>query len=191
MRCCYVVEFASRLGPRLAPFPPKGHIMDNTETDSQTANGVFKPVGHVFVSFPTERDARSAMAALKAAGFADEDVVYQSPGQVKARADKDVQNAGVLASIGQELNIAKAQRELARQGHSFLCVHAPEDDAARKVGDIVSRYSADRAQKYGRLIIEELIEPGTGQRQVAESPDRGLDSQTVSGVEGDTPTAPR
>ena len=30
-------------------------------SDSQTAYGVFKPVGHVLASFPNERDARSAL----------------------------------------------------------------------------------------------------------------------------------
>ena len=39
------------------------------DSKSQTAYGVFKPVGHVLASFPTERDARSAVEALKEAGF--------------------------------------------------------------------------------------------------------------------------
>ncbi|HEY9025114.1 MAG TPA: hypothetical protein VIP05_12490 [Burkholderiaceae bacterium] len=157
------------------------------ESDSQTAYGVFKPVGHVLASFPTERDARSAVDALNEAGFPE--VAYYPADEVLERAERDIERAGVLATIGQELNLVKQQRDLAREGHPFVSVLAPADDEARRVADIVARFHADRAQKYGRLIIEELIEPGSGQRQAKESPDTGLDPQTHSGVEaGADPT---
>jgi len=154
------------------------------ENDSQTAYGVFKPVGHVLASFPTESDARSAVEALKQAGFPE--VSYYSADEVCERAERDIQRAGVLATIGQELNLVKQQRDLAREGHPFVSVRAPEDAAARRAAAIVARYHADRAQKFGRLIIEELIEPGSSLRQSNESPDTGLDPQTHSGRESGT-----
>jgi hypothetical protein len=154
------------------------------DSNSQTAYGVFKPVGHVLASFPTERDARSAVEALKQAGFPN--VAFYPASEVLERAERDIRNSGVLANIGQELNLVKQQRDLAEEGHPFVSVLAPEDDAARRAADIVARYNADRAQKFGRLIIEELIEPGTGQRQAKESPDTGLDPQTRSGNESGT-----
>ena len=92
----------------------------------------------------------------------------------------------MLASIGQELNLVKQQRDLAAEGHPFVSVLAAEDDSARRAADIVARHHADRAQKFGHLIIEELIEPGSGQRQAKESPDTGLDPQTRSGHESGT-----
>lgn len=152
--------------------------------NSQTAYGVFKPVGHVLASFPTERDARSAVDALKQAGFPD--VAFYPAAEVLERADRDIANSGVLANIGQELNLVKQQRELAAEGHPFVSVLADKDDEARRAADIVARCNADRAQKFGRLIIEELIEPGSGQRQANESPDTGLDPQTRSGHESGT-----
>ena len=154
------------------------------DNNSQTAYGVFKPVGHVLASFPTERDARSAVEALKQAGFPS--VAFYPASEVLERAERDIKNSGVLANIGQELNLVKQQRDLAEEGHPFVSVLAPEDDAARRAADIVARYNADRAQKFGRLIIEELIEPGTEQRQAKESPDTGLDPQTRSGNESGT-----
>jgi hypothetical protein len=150
-------------------------------SNAQTAYGVFKPVGHVLASFPTERDAHSAVEALKQAGFPD--VAFYSAEEVRERAVRDIANAGLLASIGQELNLVKLQRDLAEAGHPFVSVLAPEDGAARRAADIVARCNADRAQKFGQLIIEELIEPGTGQRQANESPDTGVDPQTRSGRE--------
>jgi hypothetical protein len=158
------------------------------ESNSQTAYGVFKPVGHVLASFPSERDAHQAVDALKEAGFPE--VAFYPAREVLERAERDIQNAGMLASIGQELNLVKQQRDLAEEGHPFVSVLAPEDDAARRAADIVARFNADRAQKFGRLIIEELIEPGSGQRQAKESPDTGLDPQTRSGAEsGSVPKA--
>jgi hypothetical protein len=154
------------------------------DSNSQTAYGVFKPVGHVLASFATERDARSAVQALTTAGFPE--VAFYPADEVLERAERDIRNAGLLASVGQELNLVKQQRDLAEQGHPFVSVLAPEDDAARRAADILGRYNADRAQKFGRLIIEELIEPGSGQRQTKESPDTGLDSQTRSGNESGT-----
>ncbi len=154
------------------------------DSNSQTAYGVFKPVGHVLASFPTERDARSAVEALKTAGFPN--VAFYPAAEVLERAERDIRNSGVLANIGQELNLVKQQRDLAEQGHPFVSVLAPQDEAARRAADIISRYNADRAQKFGRLIIEELIEPGTSQRQAKESPDTGLDAQTRSGQESGT-----
>ncbi len=151
------------------------------DSNSQTAYGVFKPVGHVLASFPDERDARAAVDALKQAGFAE--VAFYPAAEVLERAERDIVNSGVLANIGQELNLVKQQRELAAEGHPFVSVLAEKDDEARRAAGIVARCNADRAQKFGRLIIEELIEPGTGQRQARESPDTGLDPQTRSGRE--------
>ena len=101
----------------------------------------------------------------------DEVIVY-SPDQMKRQAN--IEHAGMLASIGQELDLMKANLDLAEQGHTF------------QVADIARHFNATRAQKYGRFLIEEVIEVGRGETRVFESVDRGLDSQTRLGVVGDT-----
>ena len=146
--------------------------------DRPEAYGVFKPVGHVIASFPTDADARDARDALLADGFEASAIVSYSPAQMKQQADTDIEQAGVLAGIGQELNLVKAHRELAERGYSFLVVKAPVEDDAQKLADICSRFNANRAQKYGRLMIEELIDDSRS-NQVNESPDLGLDSTSA------------
>lgn len=153
------------------------------KTERPSAFGVFKPVGHVIVAFPTEGDTQGALGALLKEGFAPEDINVYSSEQMKRQAEIDIEQAGVLAGIGQELNLVKSHRDLAERGHSFLVVKADGDDRTQQVADIARRFNAARAQKYGRLLIEELIEVGSGENQVAESPDRGLDAQTPSGNE--------
>lgn len=152
-------------------------------TDRPESYGVFKPVGHVIVALPTEAAAQGAMNALLSVGFAVADIVRYSPEQMRKQADTDIDQAGILAGLGQELNLVKAHRELAIKGHSFLVVHAPDDTKAQQVAAIARQFDATRAQSYGHLLIEELIEVGSGEKQVAESPDRGLDAQTPSGEE--------
>ena len=153
------------------------------QNDRPSAFGVFKPVGHVIVAFHDAADTQNALSAFLQDGFAPEDINVYSPEQMKRQADIDIEQAGVLAGIGQELNLVKAHRELADQGCSFLVLRAPDDDRTQKIVEISRRFHAVRAQKYGHLLIEELIEVGSGENQVAESPDLGLDAQTLSGQE--------
>jgi hypothetical protein len=154
------------------------------KSDRPETFGVFMPVGHVVASFPTADDMAAAANALTGeGGFLAEEVVRYSPEQMKAQVDHDVANASPLASLGQELNLVKAHRALAERGYSFLVVHAPKDDQTERVVQIAKRFNAERAQKYGRFVIEELIEQRDDLSQTFESPARGLDAQTLSGKE--------
>jgi hypothetical protein len=150
-----------------------------------TSHGVFKPVGHVVISFPSAQDQQQAAHALRAMGLADDDITPYSAAEMKNQVDTDLQRATALASMGQELNLIKAQGELASLGYHFLIVHATDDELARRVAGTVRPFGAERAQYYGNFVIEELIEHSDDEPQVAESPDRGLDAQTPSGREGE------
>lgn len=152
-------------------------------TEHPRAFGVFKPVGHVVMSFESDQNLRQAAQALGEAGFAFEDIHTYTPQQMISQVDEDIANASPLASIGQDLNLVKAHRELAEKGYSFLVVKASEDDQTKHVAQIARAFHAERAQKYGRFLIEELIDEGSGTGQVFESPDRGLDAETPSGEE--------
>jgi hypothetical protein len=145
--------------------------------------GVFKPVGHVIASFATAAQAQDAATALGSLGLSAADIVHYSPQQMIEQVDSDIATASPLASIGQELNLVKAHRALAENGYHFLVIHAPDDDLGVRVAAVAKQHGAERAQKYGRFVIEELIERGSDERQTFESPARGLDAQTPSGTE--------
>jgi hypothetical protein len=147
--------------------------------------GVFKPVDHVVISFPSADQADSAAQALAKAGLQGEPVVRRlSDRQMLAQIDHDLQKASMLAAVGQELNLVKAHRELAERGYHWLVVHAPEKELAKQVAEVAQTHGAEH---YGNFIIEELIDRDRGgtKPQVAESPDRGLDAETPSGEEGE------
>src|SRR5687767_13974210 len=98
--------------------------------DRPEAFGVFKPVGHVVVSFPPDADVDGALGALREAGFNDHDVVHYSPQEMVAQVDAELATASPLSGIGQEQNLVKAHRALAEQGYAFLVVDAASDDRA-------------------------------------------------------------
>ena len=134
--------------------------------------GVFSPIGHVVVSFPTHHDMEGAATELGQQGFGDEDIVRYSPAEMKAQAELDLDRASPLAELGYEVKLVRAHRELADQGYSFLMVHAPKSDQASQVADVARRFHAERAQKYGNFVIEELITPNAEEDHEAEPPPR-------------------
>jgi hypothetical protein len=145
------------------------------KNDPPQAFGVFKPVGHVVLSFKTGDDAVAAVDGLAQQGFAAGDLVRYTPAQMMAQVDGDLREASPLASIGQEMNLVKAHRALAEAGFSFVVVRAPDDEAVDRVVAVARSTKAYTAQRYGTFIIEELIDRTPGQTQVFESPARGLD----------------
>jgi hypothetical protein len=56
-------------------------------------------------------------------------------------------------------------------------------DPAPDLANLARDNGALRAQLCGTFIIEEMIEQDEPETQVGESPDRGLDAQTPSGLE--------
>ena len=148
-----------------------------------TSFGVFKPVGHTVISFPSADQAAEALTALSRLGIAGDAVVSYTDREMLTQIDRNIQAASPLASIGQELNLVLAHKALAEAGYHWLVVRTPEDELARAVAACVKPLGAERAQLYGHFVIEELISHADAPTQVAESPDRKLDSATPSGRE--------
>lgn len=155
------------------------------ERDDELNFGVFKPVGHVVISFPRAEQVDAAVNELSGIGIAGESLRRFNDQAMLRRIDEDIARAGALAKVGQEYNLIVAHRELAARGYHFLVVHAPADRQAAQVAEVARRCGAERAQSYGRFIIEELIDRPGNLPQVGESPARGLDAQTPSGEEAE------
>ena len=145
------------------------------KTNLPESFGVFKPVGHTVIAFRHADDLQTALARLQALGFADAALTHYTPPQMVAQVNAQQRAASPLASLGQELNLIQAHRAMAEAGCSFLVVHAPNDAQAAQVAAVARTGQALAAQRYGRFLIEELIDTPPGQTQVSESPERGLD----------------
>ena len=165
----------------------KGPAMTTIDATTQEPRsfGVFKPVGHVVISFPSGGQAVQAAQAMAGLGLADGAVHHYSDREMLIQIDTDIANASPLASIGQEMNLVLAHRVLAEKGYHWLVVYAANDKQAAQIAEAARANGAERAQHYGHFIIEELIDRPGDVAQVAESPDRGLDAQTPSGKEAE------
>ena len=69
--------------------------MDKTEHPQ--AYGVFKPVGHVVVSFPPQTELEAVVRALAEAGFPAEDVRRYSAREMVEQVGRDLSEATALA----------------------------------------------------------------------------------------------
>jgi len=154
-------------------------------TDEPRSFGVFKPVGHVVISFPRAEQADAATRALAEAGLAPDTLHRYSDKEMLRQIDTDIAHASPLAAVGQEMNLVLAHRALAERGYHWLVVFAANDEQAAQIARTAQSCGAERAQHYGHFIIEELIDRPGDVTQVAESPDRGLDAQTPSGKESE------
>lgn len=148
------------------------------KSERPEAFGVFKPVGHVVIAFPSEDRMRETAERLSREGIAPDDVLQYSAKEMVAQVDADLEKASPIASLGQEMNLVKAHRELALNGYGFLVVRARNDEESDRIATLAREAGAERAQYYGRFLIEELIEQPSDAHQVFESPARGLDIDT-------------
>lgn len=152
------------------------------KSDLPESFGVFKPVGHTLIAFASEEEMQFAAGRLLAQGFEETAFSRYTPEQMVAQVDAQTLAASPLASLGQELNLIQAHRGLAERGCSFLLVHAPEGALAEQVAEVARTGNAVAAQRYGRFLIEELIDTPAAPQQVFESPARGLDLPGADGA---------
>jgi hypothetical protein len=119
--------------------------------------GTFKPVGHVIVALPDDDTASSAARSLREDGFAPEDVVQYSADEELAQMDEMIDHASDFAGFGYEITLMRRYQELARNGAGWLLVFAPDDAKAEKVAAVAQRFNALAADKYHRLVVEDLL----------------------------------
>ena len=119
--------------------------------------GAFKPVGCVVVALENDDEARRMADALSAAGFADQDVDF-FPAQVMTEELEDlVPAASGAAGFGWEIQSMRHYLVLAKQGCGWLIVRAPDHAKETKVAEIARQHGAKLANKYNRLVTEELL----------------------------------
>lgn len=134
------------------------------KTNPPKTFGVFKPVGHTVIAYPSDADLQAAVNLLTEAGFDNSTWVRYTPAEMKAQVDLELQTASPLASFGYELDLVKAHGVLAETGCSFLVVHAPDEAQAERVAAVARATKATAAQHYGTFMIEDVmaLAPGGG-----------------------------
>ncbi|MES2959585.1 MAG: hypothetical protein V4792_15445 [Pseudomonadota bacterium] len=128
-----------------------------TKADHPQSFGVFKPVGHVVVAMPDDERAARAVSDLRAAGFGADDILEYSAAEEDDEMDRMLSQASDFAGFGYEVALMRKYQALAKDGASWLIVYAPEDALHERVAEVVKAHGALMAEKYHRLVIEDLI----------------------------------
>jgi hypothetical protein len=128
-----------------------------TKEDISSSSGILNPVGHVVLAFPDDAVTAQAVAALRSAGFAEEDILAYSAADATPRLRERVRTASQAAGFGYEITLMRRYLALAEDGAGWLIVYAPGDDAAQRITDVATRLNALCAVRYHRLVTEELI----------------------------------
>lgn len=128
-----------------------------TKDDVPRSFGAFKPIGHVVLAFDDDGQASRAAAALRDEGFEAGDIVqYSAVEEAEAMAEL-IGTASGTAEFGHEVLLMRRYRELAEAGCGWLVVFAPDDEHAEKVAGVARRHDARLAEKYHRLVVEDLL----------------------------------
>ena len=128
-----------------------------TKADHPRSFGAFKPVGHVVVAMPDDERAAAAVKALRASGFEAEDILEYTAAEEDDEMDRMLQHASDMAGFGYEVSLMRRFQQLAREGASWLIVFAPDDERGVRVAAAVKPHGALMAEKYHRLVIEDLL----------------------------------
>ena len=128
-----------------------------TKADHPQSMGTFKPVGHVVVAMPDDERAARAVQDLRAAGFAAEDILEYTAAEEDDEMDRMLSHTSDFAGFGYEVALMRKYQALAKDGASWLIVFAPEDRQHQRVAEVVKTHGALMAEKYHRLVIEDLI----------------------------------
>jgi hypothetical protein len=121
--------------------------------------GVLKPVGHVVVGFARAQDRDAAAEALKQRGFGDDDLVPFEADEMHAQLEQQLGSASGAATFGYEIVLANHYRDLAHDGHAWLVVRAGDDERSGVVADVAREHGAALADRYGTLVIEQMLNP--------------------------------
>ena len=128
-----------------------------TKEDIQNTSGVLNPVGHVVLAFNDDAVVDQVVAALRSAGFADEDILAYLAADATPRLRERVRTTSGSAGFGYEITLMRRYLALAEGGAGWLIVYAPEDAAAQRVAEVATRLKASSAVHYHRLANEDLV----------------------------------
>ena len=119
--------------------------------------GSFYPTGWVVAMLPSEDDVKQAAQALEHKAAKSGEVLHLPPEVLLRELGGAIGESEVpLPSVGTEGESVRKYLALARQGHHGLMVHAPGDEDTERVMQVLRGLPLAYAQKYHRLMIEDL-----------------------------------
>ena len=128
-----------------------------TKEDIRNTTGILNPLGHVILAFKDDAVTAEAVAALRAAGSAEEDILVYKAAEATPRLRERVQTVSQAAGFGYEITLMRRYLAFAEQGAGWLIVYDPDDAAVQRVVEVAKKFQALCAVRYHRLANEDLI----------------------------------
>jgi tRNA A58 N-methylase Trm61 len=128
-----------------------------TKDDRAETFGVFAPVGHVVVALPDDESADAAARELRDQGFDDADILQYKAREESQDMARRLDGITGTAEFGHEVVLMRQYKEMADRGCGWLVVYAPEKERCEKVVEVARRHGALLAEKYHRLVVEDLL----------------------------------
>jgi hypothetical protein len=129
-----------------------------------TSFGIFYPTGYVLSVFQSPADAERAVAALRAAGFADDDVVLSSGPELVEYSHELRDDSRLLIRIerffshryGDESIEEDDLVELAEEGSAFIVTYCPDSAATRRATETARAFAPLVHRKFDGLTHRDL-----------------------------------
>ncbi len=137
----------------------------------ETPTDVFYPRGYVITAFVAPDQAEEVRQELKKQGFVDEHVVVLKPHEVLAenRERKAVEDGSLIgkfqaffSNMGDDSNFVEQYVDLARKGHTFVLVFAPEAADTERVRQTIQPFNPQRPRKYDHMAVTDLLPSESG-----------------------------
>lgn len=122
-----------------------------------TIGGAFYPTGYSMVMFPKAEDAERVGHALIQCGFSGDEVYLIPPATVLSQITPTADESdNPMPSAGTDAATVRAYTKLAREGHTALLARTKDEDAAKRLMEVVRTAEYSIAQRYRTLVIEDL-----------------------------------
>jgi hypothetical protein len=128
-----------------------------TKEDIRKTTGILNPVGHVVLAFKDDATMTEAVAALRDAGFTEQDILVFPAEEATPRLRERVRTASEASGFGFEITLMRRYLAFAEKGAGWLIVYAPTDSTAELITGVGKRYDALCAVRYHLLTSEDLI----------------------------------
>ena len=131
--------------------------MTKGELDAMRTLGALNPLGHAILAFANDGVAADAKKSLLGAGFAEDDILTYTSGELFPDLDAMMRNASGAAGFGYEITLMRRYMTLASEGCGWLIVYAPDEEQIKKIAVVAKQFPARSAVHYGRFASEDLI----------------------------------
>jgi hypothetical protein len=123
-----------------------------------TFGGAFYPTGYSMVMFPNADDANRVGHQLIDRGFSGAEIYLIPPKTMLSQISPTVRDDAdsPLPSAGTDGATVRAYTQLARDGHTGLLVKTENRNAAERLMEVVRTVPYSVAERYCRLVIEDL-----------------------------------